>query len=232
MERYRGMNHNQKVNPRKICFIICANNELYLEECLYYIAQLRVPVGYQVESLSVRDAKSMTAGYNEAMQSTDAKYKVYLHQDVFIINPNFIFDCLEIFEKDSTIAMIGNVGIQKLPDSAVMWEGKRVGKLYEQHIFETVLSGGDNDSKDLIEVEVIDGFIMITQYDLPWREDIFTHWDFYDCSQSLEFIRKGYKVIVPKMESPWCLHDSGFLNLIYYEEERKKFIKEYKVEKR
>lgn len=76
-------------------------------------------------------------------------------------------------------------------------------------------------------MEAIDGFIMITQYDIAWREDIFDHWDFYDCSQSMEFIRKGYKVVVPAMQKPWCVHDCGFVNLAGYEEERLKFLKEY-----
>ena len=36
----------------------------------------------------------MTSGYNNAMKKTDAKYKVYLHQDVFILNHNFLMDIL------------------------------------------------------------------------------------------------------------------------------------------
>ena len=78
-----------------------------------------------------------------------------------------------------------------------------------------------------MEAEAIDGFIMITQYDVPWREDLFTKWDFYDCSQSMEFIRHGYKVIVPNMKEPWCVHDCGFIDFKNYDGEKAKYVAEY-----
>jgi len=80
---------------------------------------------------------------------------------------------------------------------------------------------------DYQSVEAIDGLLMATQYDIPWREDVFQKWDFYDVSQSFEFRKRGYEVIVPKMEKPWCIHDDGVMNLENYYEERKKFLREY-----
>lgn len=223
------MSQEKQIDENKICFIVCSNNDLYLEECLYYISKLKVPEHIKIETLSVTDALSMTAGYNEGMQHSNAKYKVYLHQDTFIVNPNFIYDCLRIFKMDSSIGMIGNIGAKVLPDSGIMWEGERIGKLYEQHIYETVLLYNWPDGNvPFVEVEAVDGFIMATQDDLPWRDDIFTAWDFYDISQSREFINHGYKVVVPNMDKPWCLHDCGFVNLKNYGTERKKFLKEYK----
>lgn len=224
------------MNDKEFCFIICSNNSLYTGECLYYIEHLKVPKGYQINVLTVEDASSMTAGYNEAMQCSTAKYKVYLHQDTFIVNPDFIQDCLNIFQSDSRIGMIGNIGTQKLSPSGVMWDVERYGKAYEQHIYETVLLSGDekvdDQEKQCRTMEVIDGFLMVTQYDIPWREDLFDKWDFYDCSQSMEFIRKGYRVVVPNMKEPWCVHDCGFVNLVDYEEEREKFIAEYLKDRR
>ena len=69
------------MNDQKICFIACVNDDRYEQERLKYLNHLIVPEGYEVESLSVREAKSMTAGYNEGMHGSDAKYKVYLHLD-------------------------------------------------------------------------------------------------------------------------------------------------------
>ena len=37
------------VNDKEVCFIICSNNTLYMEECLYYIAHLNVPEGYRTD---------------------------------------------------------------------------------------------------------------------------------------------------------------------------------------
>lgn len=217
-------------SEKGICFILCTNDEVYMQECLYYINCLKVPDGYWVDVLTVEEAKSMTAGYNEAMAHSKAKYKVYLHQDTFIIDADFIQKCLDIFQKDEQIGMIGNIGVRKMPDTGVMWDADRFGMLYEQHIYETewlmnrIEKVTDND---WLEVDAIDGFIMVTQYDVWWREDLFDKWDFYDCSQSMEFIRQGYKVVVPKMQQPWCLHDCGFINLSKYDDEREKFVEEY-----
>lgn len=216
------------MNDKMFCFIICSNDSLYTQECLYYINRLNVPEGYEVDVLTVEDAHSMTAGYNEAMSCSEAKYKVYLHQDVFIIYSDFIQDCLNIFQSDAKIGMIGNVGVEKMPVSGIMWDGERFGQVYEQHNYETVLWFNDiKNGKSCMEVQAIDGFLMVTQYDVPWREDLFDKWDFYDCSQSMEFIKHGYKVVVPKMDEPWCVHDCGFVSLGNYEEERRKFVEEY-----
>ena len=213
---------------QEICFIICTNDQVYAQECIYYINHLIVPENIQVDILTVEDAKSLTSAYNEAMQYSKAKYKVYLHHDTFIINPHFIQDCVNLFWENPQIGMIGNVGVKEMPASGVMWDTDRYGMLYEQHIYETTLLANAMPS-DLayLEADAIDGFIMVTQYDFPWREDLFTGWDFYDCSQSKEFIRQGYQVAVPNMKEPWCVHDCGFINLENYEKEREKFIREY-----
>jgi len=213
------------MNKNKICFIMCANNHRYLQECLLYLNQLSVPADFEVEILSIEDAVSMTSGYNEGMHASDAKYKVYLHQDVFIVNKNFIFDVMKIFE-DATIGMIGVIGSPSMPDSMIMWSDKRVGRMY--------FSSFDQSGESVMgnchichNVDAIDGVMMITQYDLEWREDIFNKWDFYDVSQSYEFRKKGYKVVVPALEEPWCIHDDGVPNFENFYEERKKFMQEY-----
>lgn len=213
------------VNEKKVCFVICSSDRLYTEECLHYIYHLNVPEGYQIEVLTVEEAKSMAAGYNEGMQASDAKYKVYLHQDTFIINRDFIRDFLDVFKSDEKIGMIGMIGAPKLPDSGVMWEGKRCGAVYlPGYLRDNLFRPGGTG---LTEVEAIDGLLMITQYDIPWREDIFDKWDFYDCSQSQEFIRRGYKVVVPALGEPWCMHDSALSAMNAYDGERKKFLQEY-----
>ena len=213
---------------QEICFIICTNDQIYAQECIYYINHLIVPENIQVNILTVEDAKSLASAYNEAMQYSKAKYKVYLHQDTFIINPHFIQDCVKLFRENPQIGMIGNVGVKEMPASGVMWDTDRYGMLYEQHIYETALLA-NAIPKDLpyLEVDAIDGFLMVTQYDIAWREDLFTGWDFYDCSQSKEFIRQGYQVAVPNMKEPWCVHDCGFINLKNYDEEKEKFVWEY-----
>lgn len=217
------------MDDKKICFIACVNQDKYEQEMLKYINHLEIPEGYTVECLSIREAKSMTAGYNEGMMSSEAKYKVYLHQDVFIVNPHFIQDMLDIFA-DESIGMLGMVGAPQMPENAIMWNAPRVGKIYYSAIYESKESEIGRIEGKYCEVEAIDGLLMATQYDLPWREDLFHNWDFYDASQSQEFIRKGYKVVVPNQEQPWCIHDDGFYNLKNYYESRKIFNAYYRGE--
>ena len=78
------------MNDRQFCFILCVNNDFFVQECLLYISNLIIPDGYTVDIITVTDAESMASGYNEAMQTSNAKYKIYIHQDVFILNEYFL----------------------------------------------------------------------------------------------------------------------------------------------
>ena len=214
------------MDEKKICFIMCVNDSQYEAEAAYYINRLNVPEGYSIDFLSVWDASGMAAGYNEAMSVSDAKYKVYLHQDTMIVERDFIAKMLDIFH-NSSVGMIGMVGSVSLPEDYIMWHGDRIGHLYccnVTHMDDWLIGTVKGEYQ---EVEAIDGFIMVTQYDIHWRDDVFDKWDFYDVSQSFEFRNAGYKVVVPDMKTPWCIHDAGFMNLDNYYGERDKFVEIY-----
>ena len=219
------------MNEKKICFILCTNSELYEKECISYIERLNVPEGYELEICPVKRASSITSGYNQAMKGSDAKYKVYLHQDVFIVYADFIKEMLQLFQ-NKEIGMIGMVGNLEIEKNAVMWYGKRVGMIHSNSVYfaDSYLFGKVKGKYQA--VSAIDGLLMATQYDILWREDIFKGWDFYDISQSMEFRKRGYEVIVPAMERPWCIHDDGILNLSNYYKEREIFLKEYILQER
>ncbi len=78
------------MDEHKICFVMCVNDDAYAKEAVWYIRRLKIPDGYRIEWQCVKGAVSMTAGYNEAMKKSNARYKVYLHQDVMILEPDFI----------------------------------------------------------------------------------------------------------------------------------------------
>jgi len=216
------------MNANKICFITCVNNDDIYKKCLSNISKLDVPAGYEVELLSVKKAESMASGFNSMIRNNEAKYKVYLHQDVFIINKTFIQDFLSVFS-DTKVGMIGVVGSAQVPPNGIWWESAyNFGKVYESHTGIIRLLSFRNIESKFEEVQCIDGLIMITQYDIPWREDIFTGWHFYDLSQSLEFIRAGYKVIIPRQQQPWCIHDCGLTFVTNdYHNYRQVFLNEY-----
>ncbi len=214
------------VNEKKICFIICTNKDRKLQECLLYIDLLTVPEGFETEVLTVCDAESMAKGYNEAMNASDARYKVYLHQDVFIFEKDFIEKFLKIFSADKKIGMIGMVGTSNLSKDGIIWHSERCGNVYVSDV-----SGKNSQiepiSKGVREVEALDGFLMITCQDIPWRDDILDGWDFCEISQCLEFKRAGYKIVVPQQNPAWVIHDCGPRPIRNYETDRQKLLTEY-----
>lgn len=239
-EKYKKIIQNQvdlKMKPEvreygknKIAFIICANNRLYYDECTWYINHLHIPSGYEIDIICITEAESMAQGYNAAMKDSDAKYKVYLHQDVFIYNKYFIDNLLEIFHADEQIGMIGVIGGIHLPQNADIWDAWNIGRTYVCNYakaFHVTIENYQKKGCKWLEVEAVDGMLMATQYDIEWREDLMLGWDFYDISQSLEFRRRGYKIAVPFQEEPWCMHDCGPSKLMHYDEIRKNILKEY-----
>ncbi len=209
-----------------IDFIICSNDPGELDETIFYINRLNVPSGVTVNVLSIVDAASICQGYNEGMQASSARYKVYLHQDVRIIDKDFIPRLIDLFMDNKGVGLIGLIGTNSFPKDGAMWSIDRYGAVLETHVHETLELRNYADSKN-IDAVVCDGFLLATQYDLPWREDLFDGWDMYDASQCMEFIRAGYGVMIPYQEKAWCLHDCGFVHLRNYERYRNIFLKEY-----
>ncbi|UYO05191.1 glycosyltransferase [Paenibacillus sp. PSB04] len=219
------------MQENKMCFITCLNDEVLYEECVLYIKSLMVPEHFEVELIAIRDASSLTEGYNRAMVQSNAKYKIYLHQDTLIINKRFIFDVIELFSKYPTLGMMGVIGAKKLPENAVWWLAReRFGKVYDSGRNEMKALEAKEVKGDYQAVEAVDGLIIMTQYDIPWREDKFKGWHMYDISQAMEFKRHGFEVGVPKQEHIWCIHDCGPIGMEGYEEQQSILIEEYSVE--
>lgn len=201
------------MDDRKIAFIICRTDKRYYEECVKYLEDLTVPEGYCTDVLSVVDVASTAEGYNEAMQASDAKYKVYLREDVFLLNKYFIADVLDILENNRQIGMLGVRGTDKLPENADCNAAWNVGNIREydgrclKDTFELWQPAAKYES-----VAAVDGVLMVTQYDIPWRGDLTEGWNLYGVSQSIEMRRQGYEVVVPRQEQPWCYCDNSILN--------------------
>lgn len=222
------------IDDKKVAFVICVNNELYFEECLWYINQLHIPDGYKKDVIRIAGAESMAQAYNAAMAGSDARYKVYLHQDVFIYEREFIDNILKIFKEHEKLGMLGMVGGIDLPGNAVIWNAWNRGCVLTCNGISVVLldylqeiNGIKGKKKGFTAAEAVDGMLIATQYDIPWREDLDLGWDFYDISQSLEFRRKGYEIGIPFQERPWCIHDCGHSKLEGYDLARKHMLNEY-----
>lgn len=186
-------------------FICCVNDEKTYQIHVNHINKLVIPPGYSVEMIPIYGAASMTKGYNEGMRRTNAKYKVYLHQDTFILNEHFIQDCLDVFRLDEQIGMLGVVGSSQLTPTGSWWDGEvQVGLIEAYFTSRITLHIGEVEGL-FAPVEVIDGVIMITQYDVEWDERM-EGFHYYDTTQSIRFHLNGYRVVVPAQQSAWVYH--------------------------
>lgn len=210
------------MNPKKIDFIICTNDAEQFSEACLYIRNLEKPDGYDVNVLEITEADSIFSGYNAGMNASDAKYKIYMHQDVKIVGKNFLHTMLRVF-RDDKVGMMGVVGGTPLTGYSFQWNK---GAVIETRVCGSYFQRFSQDSSDAY-VKQIDGLLIATQYDLSWRDDFFEGWDIYDRSQCCEFLKAGYKIVVPYQEQPFCLHDCGLVDFSSQKQANKKFIELY-----
>ncbi len=215
------------MNKKQFTFIIAVTDEPYYEECVYYIQRLKIPHGYSIDILAIHNAESMCSAYNQAMRSCNSKYKIYLHQDVFIRNEDFLSDILKIFQSDISIGMIGMLGGNQMPKTGMTFCAWNEGVVHAVNPDMAYLMYGSDQTKENVQVEAADGLLLATQYDITWREDLFHDFDFYDVSQAFEMRRSGYKVVVPYQQTPWTIHDSSLVKLKKYDKSRQICLKEY-----
>lgn len=214
------------MNEQKIAFILCMNDVQETKECLRYIHLLNVPEGFEIDIITIQDAYSMAEGYDAGMKSSDARYKIYIHQDVFLIYKNLLLDMLEIFKSDEQIGLMGCIGTTNMPRTALPGSNWNAGRLLQNQIPKIEDYPWTTD-KCYQEVDAVDGLFLATQYDVDWRKDLFDGWDFYDISQCYEMKRQEKKVVVPKQKQIWCYHDNLYSKMLHYDEYRIKFMREY-----
>lgn len=194
------------MNKIKICFLIFGYNQRFCEENLLYIQHLSVPENVEADCITILDADNPGEAFNAGMHASDAQYKVYVNENVLIVNPNFIQDILHIFASDQTIGAIGVLGYQdgsgglERKGSAIV---SRSGDSTREEHFGAIEGLWE-------EVLFIEENLIVTAQDTEWQE--------YDrsirCSmyKSEEFRRRGLISVVPKQEKPWCLYDNDLLN--------------------
>jgi hypothetical protein len=211
-------------------FVTCVNNEDQYLKCVKHIRQLTVPEGCNVEYFPVRSASSLASAYNQALDHP-ATYKIYLHQDTYVIYPGMLEELLHLFSTYPRLGMVGVIGCETLPKSGILWQSvNRTGKLiYRPDTYRLITFG--EDRHPYTPVTVIDGLFMACQHHIPWREDLFDGFHFYDISQCLEYKKRGYDVGVVPQPEPWCIHDSnGSFDVKAYEKYRRRFLEHYAAE--
>lgn len=204
---YSVRNYDEK----KIAIILCKNNNRYASEVKDYISCMTVPSGFSLEFITVKNASSMASGYNYAMNSSNAKYKFYIHQDTFFICPSIFLQFLQAFEQNSALGLLGIVGCTELPPHGKWWDSDYTIKrmlVYQDGVL-TMLHSKSIVKNGLWEpADALDGILLATAYDVPWREDLFDGWHFYDISQCYEFRNAGYIAGALNSSQMMVLHET------------------------
>lgn len=178
-------------------------NEVNNENLLRSLSRVNIPDGYEVEIITVSDEENLAAAYNQALEVSEAKYNIYIRDAVYIENINFIKDILDIFSEQPDVGMIGVSGTESFAATTKKWNSIRnYGQVLDNNTDE--LRSWQQPVNKYHEVQILDDYLIATQYDIPWREDIFTRNAFVVEAQCIEFKRENYKTVVAFQETPWC----------------------------
>ena len=206
---------------RRVAFITCVTDEEQYATCRRHLRALEVPTGFSVEYVAVRGAPSMAAGYEAARRASQARYKVYLHQDVYVVHRGFLYELIRLFQTYPRLGMVGVVGATRLPASGVwfvnnplhcygrVWEYRRpggpAGLLGRANRRRLHLMCFRSFVGDYLPAVAVDGLLVATQYDLPWRDEL-GGFDLYEQVHALQYIRAGLEVGIARQERVWCVH--------------------------
>ena len=191
--------------------IYCTNDEGYAAECRKYIEYMALPDGMRGEVIEVVNAPSMAAGYNYAMANTAAKYKIYIHHDTMLIRSDIPRRLVEMFRESSDVGVAGVFGTTNLPESG-KWAQcayeDSVLTLWQDAMLDFIRPKETDGGSHILDAEAIDGAFIATSTDIPWREDIFDGWHYYDIGQCFDARAAGSRTVLIADANPWILHES------------------------
>ncbi|MCR5272549.1 MAG: glycosyltransferase family protein [Lachnospiraceae bacterium] len=212
-DAFKSMLESREIYDDKMAFILCANDETYTKEVFKYLKHCKLD-GMKAEMIVVKNAKSMCEGYNKAMHLSDARYKFYIHQDTFIVDSCLPYHCKELFCEDEKLGMLGIAGSIDLGENAKWWSAEKKNMcLYQDDLMQIIesLSYGiveGQEATGYTSAKAMDGIFLATSKDVPWREDLFDHWHFYDISGCFEHRRRGYITGIVNSDHMTVLHDT------------------------
>ena len=168
-----------------------------------YLDAIDVPSGFTVELIEVSVDGNVAAAYQRAMHESDAKYKVYLSAGSILLRLNFFAEMLRVFAEDPAIGIMGLVGTAQLSTSGELGASPMLkGRLL--YTDDTSFHGATVEGTTE-EVMAVSPDLIATQYDIPWRSDLFRGDCFFAEAQCIEFRRKGYRTVLPQQDDPWLL---------------------------
>lgn len=190
---------------KKVHFIVFYKDELCVEKCISCINALRTPDDVETDILGVNEGTSVTEAYEAAMAESDADVKIYVRENIYITNPDFLECVIDFMNKHPEVGMAGIVGGFQRREEFVEWTCGAVNIFNE-----------DRQTRFYIEkqnefeyVDFLAGHILITQKDITWLSNDEKRDRYFDIVHSEKTGSEGYKLAVINFEEPAAIWEYG-----------------------
>lgn len=197
------MNVDFQAEYDTVAFVIYYDEKRYLEECIYYIKKLQIPLGVNVEIIEIKGKTDIQECYVAAEAKCKAEYKIFLDQHVLIIYDLFLYDLLSEFKKNPQWDAIGILGGDEPGEISngrvLLWDEEGVTEINRQergvavrvceinHMLIALRQIPGQENRGLYEYGVI-----------PWQEK---NWCMYDCGNpNLSLEEENYRFMIRRVE--------------------------------
>jgi hypothetical protein len=198
------------MKKNKICFIIYGDNDFLCQEALHYVLNLHMPKNMELDYMIISRPDSISEAFNAGMAESDAAYKVYVNENVFITDSDFIVSLMNAFENNPDVGMIGALGYHE-DVSGDHVDKRRIGCVTaEEKETGTKLRFFDCEREyGLRETSELDYHIVATALDVQWKDDTDVSKVMADKTSVLN--SRGYKSVVMLTGGSWCLYDNNII---------------------
>ncbi len=182
----------------KVDFII-AYNTANIDKCIECINDLIVPEGVCIDTLGIEGENRIDEVYNACQEESTADFRVFIRENVYIVNKNFISDMLAFFDDNPSVAAAGIIGGSKNGRFAD-WNSGAVDIVNEDRADRFVMKSASP------ETEILSGQLIVTREKIDWSCEEDKNFDLAFSERMNSFARK--LAVFPQTE-PWCLWEYG-----------------------
>ena len=207
---------------KKIAVLLRRTQEESYKRCLESLNAMMWPEGYEVEAFPLDAGRPYAEQANEVLAATDAKYKLYINDEMCLDHPQMVREMMAIF-RDESIGMIGFLGSASLPVSGSVMDSpyKRGVVLMPSEEGFSELRFGDSMG-EAADVRFLLPSLFATQLDLSWNESYEKQY-YAVLAHCRAMEESGARIVVSSPVEPWCAYRRKGVSFDACEADRKKF---------
>ncbi len=190
----------------RIAFMLYGTDDWILSENMEYLHSLYVPEDVEVEIYKLDSRNGVHKAYENGRIQSDARYKVYLDQNAYIVDKQFVSKILEVFHGNPKVGLVGVRGYywnQKKNEAE--FEGYNLSHVYEG--ISRVREFREGTAAGIVPVLALDRHFMVTSTDTPWIGEESN----FHIAKSVELRHAGIETVVMVEDQPMVLFDNGVL---------------------